>query len=138
VPEGIKAAGNQLTFEGAQVFQNNNYQEYSAADLKSGETLAFTMSGRAKANAGSGLDVQQGWLIGGGALGLVLILAGIYLYVRDRRRHAMDNTETEFESTEDVLDAILALDDLRRAGKLPDEAYHKRRNELKDSLRKLS
>jgi mono/diheme cytochrome c family protein len=138
VPEGIKAAGDQLTFEGAQVFQNNNYQEYSAADLKSGDTLAFTISGRAKASAGSGLDVQQGWLIGGGALGLVLILAGTYLYLRDRRKHAMDDTEPEFESTEDVLDAILALDDLHRAGKLPDEAYHKRRNELKDSLRKLS
>ena len=44
----------------------------------------------------------------------------------------------EFESTDEVLDAILALDDLHRAGKLPDEAYQKRRNELKDTLRKLS
>ncbi len=49
-----------------------------------------------------------------------------------------DESGPEFESTDEVLDAILALDDLRRAGKLPDEAYHKRRNELKDALRKLS
>ena len=138
VPDGIKVAGDELTYEGAQVFQNNNYQEYSAADLKSGQTLAFKLSGRAKTSPATGVDVQQGWLIGGGALGLVLILAGVYLYARDRRKGVVDGAESEFENTDDVLDAILALDDLHRGGKIPDEAYQKRRNELKDTLRKLS
>jgi mono/diheme cytochrome c family protein len=30
VPDGIKVTGEQLTYEGTQVFQNNNYQEHSA------------------------------------------------------------------------------------------------------------
>jgi mono/diheme cytochrome c family protein len=138
VPDGIKVTGEQLAYEGVQVFQNNNYQEYSAADLKSGESLAFKMGGRPKVSSATGLDVQQGWLIGGGALGLVLILAGVYLYVRDRRKNTVDGTEPEFENSDEVLDAILALDDLQRAGKIPEEAYQKRRNELKETLRRLS
>ena len=91
VPDGIKVTGQQLTYEGVQVFQNNNYQEYSATDLKSGQTLDFTISGRPKVSSATGLDVQQGWLIGGGALGLALVLAGVYLYVRDRRKHGADD-----------------------------------------------
>ena len=38
------------------------------------------------------------------------------------------------ESEESLVDAILALDDLHRAGKLPDEAYQIRRAELKQQL----
>ncbi|MCK6481723.1 MAG: hypothetical protein L6R43_16740, partial [Planctomycetes bacterium] len=46
-----------------------------------------------------------------------------------------DEEEEEFESSEDVMDAIIALDDLYRARKIPEEAYQKRRSELKDILK---
>ena len=46
-----------------------------------------------------------------------------------------DEAEPEFESSEKVLDAIIALDDLHRAKKISGEAYQKRRAELKDTLR---
>jgi hypothetical protein len=36
------------------------------------------------------------------------------------------------------MDAIIALDDLHRAKKIPDEAYHLRREELKERLKELS
>ena len=138
VPDGIKVAGAQLASEGLQVIQNNNYQEFSAVDLKSGESLAFTVSGRPKLSSATGLDAQQGWLIGGGALGLALILGGIYLYVRDRRIERSDLREAEFQTPDEVMDAILALDDLHRAGKIPDSAHAARRNELKELLKQLS
>jgi hypothetical protein len=35
------------------------------------------------------------------------------------------------------MDAIIAIDDLHRAGKLPDPAYQARRAELKERLRQL-
>jgi hypothetical protein len=41
------------------------------------------------------------------------------------------------ESPEEIMDAIIALDDLYAARKLPEEAYRKRRAELKDKLAKL-
>ena len=137
VPDGIKVAGDQLASEGLQVIQNNNYQEFSAVDLKSGQSLAFTISGRPKTSSATGPDARQRWLIGGGALGLALILGGIYLYVRDRRLESADLRAAEFQTADEVLDAILALDDLHRAGKIPDSAHAARRNELKEILKQL-
>lgn len=138
VPDGIKVESELFASEGMQVIENDNYQEYSAADLASGSTLSFTLSGRPRSSSATGLDARQGWLIGGAALGLALILGGIFLYVRDRRTAATDEEEAEFQTTDEVLDAILALDDLHRAGKISDSAHKRRRDELKDVLRQLS
>jgi hypothetical protein len=76
-------------------------------------------------------------LIGAGLLGLALIVAGGWMYLRDRNKaeEIEEEDDHEFESSQDVLDAIIALDDLHRAGKMPDEAYQKRRAELKDILK---
>jgi hypothetical protein len=76
-------------------------------------------------------------LIGAGALGIGLILAGGWMYLRDRNREEEEvaEEEDEFESSEDVIDAIIALDDLHRSKKISDEAYQKRRAELKESLK---
>lgn len=138
VPEGIKVAGDQFASEGMQVIQNDNYQEYSAAELQAGSTLSFTLSGRPRASSATGIDSRQGWLIGGAALGLALILGGVFLYVRDRRSTVTGPDDVEFQNADEVLDAILALDDLHRAGKISDSAHKSRRDELKDVLRQMS
>jgi hypothetical protein len=36
------------------------------------------------------------------------------------------------------MDAILALDDLHRAGKISDQAYQRRRTELKDIIKEMN
>ena len=41
------------------------------------------------------------------------------------------------DKSEDVMDAILALDDLYKEGQLPEEAYLERRRELKARLKEL-
>ena len=46
-----------------------------------------------------------------------------------------EEEEDEFESAEDVMDAVIALDDLHRAKKISDAAYQKRRAELKEILK---
>ena len=48
-----------------------------------------------------------------------------------------DDESNEFESSEDVIDAIIALDDLSRARKISEEAYQKRRAELKEALKEM-
>jgi hypothetical protein len=48
-----------------------------------------------------------------------------------------DPQTPEFENKETVIDAIIALDDLFQAGKLPEEAYQQRRAELKARLKEL-
>jgi mono/diheme cytochrome c family protein len=138
-PDGLKVDGKGLTSQGVQAIQNVNYQEYVSDGLKQGDTLRFTVSGRPKtAAAAPSLNTSQLILIGGGTLGVVLILAGAWLFLRDRRLDGQEDEEAEFDSGDEVMDAMLALDDLHRAGKIPDEAYHKRRDELKEILKELA
>jgi hypothetical protein len=65
--------------------------------------------------------------------------AGAWMYMRDKT--AMDDEdyddEGEFDSAEDVMDAIIALDDLHRAKKISTGAYQKRRAGLKELLKEL-
>ena len=61
--------------------------------------------------------------------------------MRDRTRPGeeddLEDEDDVFESPEDVMDAIIALDDLHRAKKISDEAYHERRAELKEVLKEM-
>jgi hypothetical protein len=106
-----------------------------------GENVQLTVSGTPKeSNSASAPPAEttsnQNLLIGAGALGIGLILAGGWMYLRDRNRAEEDSEAgDEFESSEDVIDAIIALDDLHRSKKISDEAYQKRRAELKEVLK---
>lgn len=137
IPDGMKVSSTRLAPRGLQAIQNNNYQVFSAEDIRAGEVIAFTVSGRPRSSSATGLDVRQGIMLAAGTLGAVLIAAGVWLYLRDRRRVSEDEQEG-FQSAEEVMDAILALDDLHRAGKLGDEAYRKRREELKKILKEMA
>jgi hypothetical protein len=77
-------------------------------------------------------------LIGAGGLGIALLLAGGWLYLRDRSQPAENVEEDdEFDTPEEVMDAIIALDDLHRAKKIAEGAYQKRRAELKEILKEM-
>jgi hypothetical protein len=106
------------------------------------ETLEFTITGKPQGTSVNP-DITQNktLLIGVGAFGLVLILAGVWLFLRDRKRNnelVVEEEDGEFEDPESLMDAIIALDDLHRTGKLSDEAYQKRRDELKNVLKRKS
>jgi len=129
-----------LTEGEVQSFQGSNFREYTGASLQSGETLTLDLSGTPKpASTSTETNTQQNLLIGIGALGAVLILAGVWMYLRDHNRlndeELEEEGDDEIEAEEDILDAIIALDDLHRAGKIPDEAYQARRAELKARLK---
>jgi mono/diheme cytochrome c family protein len=139
IPDGVKLKSDQLTEGEMQNFQGTDYQEYTGGAMKSGDTLTLNLSGMPKTTGTTGSNSRQNLLIGIGALGLVLILAGIWMYLRDRNRPDEEleepEEEVEFDSEEEILDAIIALDDLHRAGKIPDETYQARRAELKARLK---
>ncbi|MBI5934926.1 MAG: c-type cytochrome [Chloroflexi bacterium] len=139
VPEGMKVKSAQLTEGELQNFQGANYREFNGAPMQANDMLTFTLSGSPK-TAGAESNAQQNILIGVGALGGVLILAGAWMYLRDRNRVVEEEEDEEeeeeaIESEEETLDAIIALDDLHRAGKINDEAYQTRREELKARLK---
>jgi hypothetical protein len=80
-------------------------------------------------------------LIGAAALGLVLVGIGLFLMLRNRtaERHQAEEPVAAGVSAQgdasSIMDAILTLDDLYKAGDLPEDAYHERRDELKQRLR---
>lgn len=149
LPQGVTAEGDKLTDNGLVPLQDSNgnsleYQTYSISNLEANSTLSFTINGSPKdASATPDLTQNQNLLIGIGAFGVVLIIAGIWLYLRDRKKveetdedEEVEDEEDEYEDAESVMDAIIALDDLHRAGKITDEAYKLRRDELKEALKR--
>jgi hypothetical protein len=151
VPEGVKIRSNQLTDGGTQASTGTpvtTYHLYQASSLASGSTLTMTISGMPGDKSGFVLDQRTWLMIGVGALGLLLIGLGIFLFLRDRRLRKL---EEEFEDVdeegdedalgddrESIMDAIIALDDQYKAGDISKEAYEKRRDELKDRLKNLA
>ena len=143
VPEGVTSKSDKATDLGLQAIQNFNFQIYELGSVTAGETVTVSVSGTPKESdnrlrAGRNhfeskpFDRRR-------CDGIALILAGAWMYLRDRNRaeeRPGDQAEgNEFDSSEDVIDAIIALDDLHRAQKISDEAYQKRRGELKEILK---
>lgn len=147
LPEGMEAEGATLSSQGIQNIQGTNYQVYSAEPVAGGTTFDFNLTGK-PVTVSESPDITQNQyvLIGVGALGITLILAGVFMYLRDKNKRDEDEDENEheeedddddqFEDTESIMDAIIALDDLHRAGKINDEPYKKRRAELMSALKK--
>jgi mono/diheme cytochrome c family protein len=141
VPEGVTIQNSKATDLGVQAIQNFNFRIYELGSVLAGEKLSLSVSGTPKdsatASTPGAVTSHQNLLIGAGALGVALILAGAWMYLRDRNREEDTDIEEqdEFESSEDVIDAIIALDDLHRAKKISVEAYQKRRAELKEILK---
>jgi hypothetical protein len=151
VPEGVRVRSDQLTDAGTQASTGTTvttFHLYQASSLASGSTLTLTISGMPGDKAGFVLDQRTWLMIGVGALGLILIGLGIFLFLRDRKLRKL---EEEFEGDdeegdedalgddrESIMDAIIALDDQFKAGDISKEAYEKRRGELKDRLKDLA
>ncbi|MDP1548252.1 MAG: cytochrome c [Anaerolineales bacterium] len=145
LPEGVEAESAALTDNGIQSIQTTNFHVYNASAIAQGASLDFTLTGEPKQTIVSPEPSQnQTLLIGVGALGLVLVLAGVWMYLRDNKKEedfedeGAEDEDDEFEDTDSIMDAIIALDDLHRSGKLSDEAYKKRRAELKEALKRKS
>jgi hypothetical protein len=146
LPEGVTAENAKLSDRGVQAIQSSNFQIYEFSGVKAGEKVTLSIAGTPKdstatssASTPETVTSNKNLLIGAGALGIALILAGAWMYLRDRNHvgdsNGEEDVENEFESSDDVIDAIIALDDLHRAKKISDEAYQKRRAELKDILK---
>lgn len=140
VPDGMEAQSNQITQSGSQDVQGEIYQSYLANDLQAGDVLNLTISGtpNTAATPVSESGPNRSLLIGAAGLGIALILAGAWMYFRDRTiREDEEDDESEFDTAEDVMDAIIALDDLHRVKKISEEAYQNRRTELKEILKEM-
>ena len=145
VPEGgVKIKSDMLTDSGTQDVQGAKYRLFEGAGLSPGGSLRMSISGQptiGQPTVPTGNSTSL--MIGLGVFGLALVVAGVWLWRRTRSSAAEDEQEDEMPSTESepstesvetLMDAIIALDDLYSAGQLPEEAYLKRRADLKARL----
>lgn len=142
VPQGVNLKSDFLTKGESRDYQGTTFDVYNGSTLPAQGQLSFAISGRpgGMTSFTNATDIPSAALVGVGLLGLAMIVVAVYLYVRERRQAMAIPAETgeaEFEDAESVLDAIIAVDDLHRAGKIPDEAYQERRDELKAKLKDL-
>jgi mono/diheme cytochrome c family protein len=138
VPQaGVTLTGEGLQDGGERTLQEGTLHLYSTEKLASGSTLAVTISGRPGQASAISTGPTGSLFIGGGILVLALVAAAFYFMTRKEKETEIEEEDEapEEESVESLLDAIVALDDLYKAGQLPKAAYEERRAELKERLR---
>jgi mono/diheme cytochrome c family protein len=138
---GVQLQSGQLQASGSKDVQGLTYELFTGSNLAAGSELALSLSGKVQDVSGAAVTTSSsttGLLIGLGVFGVVLVVAGVWLFrKRAQVRIAAEpdeETEAQPDNEEALVDAILALDDLYQAGKLPEDAYRARRAELKDRL----
>ena len=137
-PIGVTVEDSKMVDLGKQTIQGLEYQIYESDAIAAGESIQFTLSGSPTGETSANTSRNIGLLIGAAALGLAFIGAGWWMYRQDKPAEPSDEESgDEFESAEDVMDAIIALDDLHGRKKISESAYQKRRAELKELLRKV-
>jgi mono/diheme cytochrome c family protein len=143
--EGFKVKSDQLEDAGIRDLEGVPYNMYTGVNLKMGKDLDLALSGRPKTGASiitTGDDTNTNLVIGLAGLGGALVLAGAFLWYRSRSNGdgAIDDEWKEGllgETAEDLMDAIITLDDQYRTGGLPEGAYRVRRVELKERLEEI-
>ena len=135
-PVGTRISNPGVTDLGVQTIQNFTYQVYHARGVNAGGSLSLEVSGNPK-DASKETSNNRGLIIGAIIFGSVLVLAGLWMYRCDKNGQGVDAPDHDYESSEDVMDAIIALDDLHARKKIAEKAYKKKREELKDILKEM-
>ena len=148
---GVSLSSSQLVSGGQQDVSGMSFQMYQASSsLQAGDTIDLSLKGKpgsAAAGDAAAADPNTTLIIGLGVFGLALAAAGLYLYFNQRSRQqlaaeavgdaeieAAEEAELATETSESLLDKIIALDDQHATGGLPEPAYQARRAELKARL----
>jgi len=145
IPEdGIKIKGETIQDVGTRDVRGIPYRMYNGQGLHAGQEIYLEITERSTAIFPAIVSGSNSELIlGVGALGIALIIAGgwLYLHKQSGDEELVDGYEFEeqpsIENAETVMDAILTLDDLYQEGQLPEKAYIQRRSELKGRLAEL-
>ena len=142
--DNVRLQSEQLADAGERSVQGMSFQMYQATTaLAPNDTLQLNLSGRptlSGAPAEGDQDDLVPLLIGAGVF-LVVLGGAAYWFLRQRNnlRQALETVPVgggmdEEESSDALLEAILALDDLFQSGQLPEAAYQERRSALKARL----
>ncbi len=137
----VKIEGNFLEDHGIQAISSGEVQVYSGEGIGRGENLEFRITGKPDSPADNQVSVGDGvniYVIGLGILGTGLILAGILIYIRNRNINSKEQIVITTSAEKDqILDSIIALEDLFNEGEISEKDFLKKRDELKLKLNNL-
>ena len=133
--DGVQLHSSQLTSSGERNVEGSLLSLYTANSL-SGNSLDIQLSGSPSLQASQSTPSKEP-VIGLVALLLVIIGGSVWLLNRRKPAAAASPVKVATETSEELMDQILFLDDLHKAGKLEDTMYQTRRAELKERLRTI-
>jgi mono/diheme cytochrome c family protein len=147
--DGVSLSSEQLQFAGSRDVQGTSLQLFVGANLAAGSPLTVSLAGTPRATP-AGVTANLNLLVGL-AVFLLALAASLFWYYRRQLKSAalvsrlrktrwagqrVDTLPVE-ETQESLLDAVVALDDLFREGKLAQDPYQARRNELVRALKEM-
>jgi hypothetical protein len=152
--EGVSLQSQQLQDAGTRAMETSQGAQgsvslhlFAGGELAAGAPLEIKVSGFPSSQAVQKGGQSSNLVIGLAVFGVALIGVGLYFYFQqpDRRRAASpalavqveEEAGGEAETRETLLDAIVALDDLYKDGKLAQDAYTNRRAELIKKLKEI-
>jgi mono/diheme cytochrome c family protein len=137
---GITLSSAQLVDAGLRDVQGMSFQMYQGSGgLESGDLLELSLSGKANATGTGETGSLKYLFIGLGGFVLALAAGGMWIYHNNQGKLTEVEAAAvvpveEVETSESILDPIVALDDLHATGDLPETAYKERRAALKSRL----
>jgi mono/diheme cytochrome c family protein len=147
--DGVGLASSQLQFAGSRDVQGVSLQLFVGSNLAAGSPLQVHLTGIPQASP-AGINANLNLLVGLTVFLLALVGSFFWYYRRQLRSAALikrmrktrwagqrvDTLPVE-ETKESLLEAVVALDDLFREGKLAKDPYQARRNELVRALKEM-
>jgi len=139
----VTVKGNTLEDMGIQSISDGAVHIYTGESIAAGEKLQFQVSGKPDTilTQDESLPSQvPGYLFVLAALGAGMILAGSWLFFRNRKLNEaeLEGDQKELEDDrEQILDQIIALEDLYNSGDINEKDFQKKRKELKKILADL-
>jgi hypothetical protein len=138
---GITLKGASFKDNGLRTSQGMNFHLYSSDSLETGKPVEFSLTGKPQSGTSSGLDSSMDVIFIGGALFVLSLISLGFLLNRQRKlnQHTARLKTLQKDDTDRnaLLEAIIALDDLYKAGKLDEKVYTQRRKALKDQLKEV-
>jgi hypothetical protein len=134
--------GENLEELGIQTLQDGTAQVYSSGELNRGEQLQFEISGKSEIilpEVETSSALFQNYWIGLAVLGAGMFLTGIWLLIRNRKSGTSRvDPEEQIDARNQILDSIIALEDLFQRGDITKETFQKKRDQLKGKLKSLT
>lgn len=130
----LSVSGHQIGIYGQQLFQGRNFKVYNASNLIQGSTLSLEISVKTPSGQENTTSPANHLIFGGSVLFIVLLIIGIFLYRYYQSQPKRRKSKPLQEDINTLIDSIVVLDNLHKAGKLSSNAYQKRRQALKQEI----